>query len=195
MQENIIGVDIGKLHLVPYDPRWAEVYANDELQLRKVLGELGESIEYHHVGSTAIPTVRLSKPMIDMLLGVNDEKEIVQICEKLEADGFRKKGDACGTYHGEEIYIRGEKGHTNHLHVLRIGSPQYQDILLFKEYMLAHPQEAEKYTRLKEQLIQDEKTSIFFGYTDAKEDFVIATLQKAKRFHKEQNKGYAGIMI
>jgi GrpB-like predicted nucleotidyltransferase (UPF0157 family) len=69
---------------------------------------------------------------------------------------------------------------THHLHLVPVGSDRYRDELAFRDYLRSHPQSAAEYAALKRELAirfaQDRE-----AYTEAKSDFVHATLAKALR--------------
>src|SRR5215472_10086277 len=53
--------------LDPYDPAWAERFAEEAAALKAALGDLALSIE--HVGSTSVPGL-IAKPIIDIQVSV-----------------------------------------------------------------------------------------------------------------------------
>jgi len=51
------------VELFPHDPEWAQSFAKEAATLRAIFGVAAKTI--HHVGSTAIPTIR-AKPVVDI---------------------------------------------------------------------------------------------------------------------------------
>jgi GrpB-like predicted nucleotidyltransferase (UPF0157 family) len=52
------------IELVAYDPTWSVIAMQEAERLRLALGPV--LLKVHHIGSTAIPTVR-AKPIIDLV--------------------------------------------------------------------------------------------------------------------------------
>ena len=62
-----------KVEVVPYDPRWSELFKTEAGRITGVLGQEAQAI--HHIGSTSIPGI-VSKPIIDILVEVKAIKEM-----------------------------------------------------------------------------------------------------------------------
>jgi len=147
-------------------PAW---FADEAAKLGKLLpvapGEL------HHIGSTAVPGLA-AKPTIDMLLEVKPEADLTQLRQTLEeADWI-----ACPRPDQPPPGMMFLKGYTPdgfadrvfHLH-LRYGCDH--DEVYFRNYLLAHPEVAREYARLKHGL-QHRFEFDRDAYTAAKGDFV-----------------------
>ena len=63
-----IGLERGKVFVVPYDPRWPVLFETEASLIREQLGG-GEVCEAAHMGSTAVPGLA-AKPVIDILLAI-----------------------------------------------------------------------------------------------------------------------------
>lgn len=59
--------DSDPIEVVAYDPRWVELFAVAERELRAVLVPF--VVEIEHIGSTAVPGLA-AKPVIDIQVGV-----------------------------------------------------------------------------------------------------------------------------
>jgi GrpB-like predicted nucleotidyltransferase (UPF0157 family) len=60
---------------------------------------------------------------------------------------------------------------THHLHLVPTGSDWYQAELAFRDYLIAHPVDADRYARLKQDLAErfpDDREA----YTDGKSEFI-----------------------
>jgi hypothetical protein len=71
--------------LAGHDPRWAIRFAARAAELRRVLGERARLVE--HVGSTAVPGLA-SKPVVDILIGIDDPDDEAAYLPDLEAAGY-----------------------------------------------------------------------------------------------------------
>ena|SRR5260221_1209415 len=65
--EPVLGVPRTDVRLVPFDPRWVELYRIAVSELRDCLGYRMTAVE--HIGCTAIPGFD-AKPFIDIMVGV-----------------------------------------------------------------------------------------------------------------------------
>ena len=76
-----------KVVVVPYDPRWPQVFRKEKEHLLGSLpGNLVRRIE--HFGSTAVPGLA-AKPIVDMLVQVTDLAAAqTQIAPALESQGY-----------------------------------------------------------------------------------------------------------
>ena len=83
------------------------------------------------------------------------------------------------------LFVKGgEDYRTHHLHIMQKDHYEWEKHILFRDYMKEHPQEAKKYSELKQKLF------IKYGndrgkYTDSKSDFIMDIIEKAKQ--KYQN--------
>ncbi|MBO0791556.1 MAG: GrpB family protein, partial [Ktedonobacteraceae bacterium] len=68
---------------------------------------------------------------------------------------------------------------THHLHMMERGHIQWETHQLFRDYLRTHPEALAAYEQLKRDLalqFSDDR----FAYTDAKADFITATIEKAR---------------
>lgn len=159
--------------LVAYNPDWSE-WANEEIiNLSALLKDYCPII--NHIGSTAIPNIQ-AKPIIDILVEINPSADKQQIKEKMGTAGY-----ICMSVSDNRMSFN--KGYTStgyadkvfHIHFHRIGD---NDEILFRDYLIAHPEVAEEYELLKLSLIPKYKNDRD-GYTEAKSEFVRRTIKQA----------------
>jgi GrpB-like predicted nucleotidyltransferase (UPF0157 family) len=60
---------------------------------------------------------------------------------------------------------------THHLHAFAVGSPQVARHLAFRDYLISHPEEAQRYSELKRKLAEKYPYNID-GYMDGKDSFI-----------------------
>ena len=168
------------IEVVPYDPEWETKFRIEADFLKKVFGD--ELLDVFHIGSTAIPRI-LAKPIIDLLPVVRDIERVDVFTEPLEQQGYIAKGEY-GIL-GRRYFVKGsEEKHLFHIHVFQEGSPEITRHLLFRDYMRAHPLEAEEYSQLKSELAQKYRRD-GQAYTQAKSGFIQEIDRKAKIWGKE----------
>ena len=166
-----------EMRVVPHDPNWRQRYEDEAASLLDVLGDAVQEI--HHMGSTAIPGI-CAKPIIDILVVAQDIVAINGFNEIMRARGHRPKGE--NGIPGRRYFVKGgEENHTHHVHMYQVGNPEIQRHLAFRGYLIAHPDEARAYGRLKEDLVRRFPTD-GASYTAGKDDFVQAIDRKAERW-------------
>ena len=171
----MLGLERGTVRLVPHENVWAENFKNEKEILQKALGDL--AIDIQHVGSTSIPNI-MAKPILDVGVGVKDMEAILATIPLLQQAGYdvankiEEKGEVLGRRGGDEI-------RTHLIHVDIIGSKNWENHIIFRDYLLAHPEAAKEYEQLKLKN-QKEFTHDRKGYVNAKNEFVQSIIEKAK---------------
>jgi GrpB-like predicted nucleotidyltransferase (UPF0157 family) len=157
-----------RVEVVPHNPNWPGAFELESRQIALALND--NSIVAHHIGSTAISHI-YAKPIIDILLEVKDIRKIDDRTFQLEALGYEAMGEF-----GIPVrrYFRKNNGtgrRTHQIHAFEIGSPHVERHLAFRDYMTAHPEEAQKYSELKRELA-DRYPKDIIGYMDGKDGFI-----------------------
>lgn len=144
--------------IVAYDSRWPKLFRQEAGHLRACLPpRLVRRIE--HFGSTSVPGLA-AKPVVDMLVEVSSLRaaraEIAPILESQGYDYFWRPtfGDDVPPWYAFFIK-RAENGiRTHHIHMVtrRRTFQEHWDRLLFRDYLIAHPQIARDYEQLKNEL-------------------------------------------
>ena len=159
--------------LTPHQLQWKD-WAREEIENLTALLS-GYCPVITHIGSTAIPNIH-AKPIIDILVEINPSADKKQIKEKMGTAGY-----ICMSVSDNRMSFN--KGYTStgyadkvfHIHFHRIGD---NDEILFRDYLIAHPEVAEEYELLKLSLIPKYKNDRD-GYTEAKSEFVRRTIKQA----------------
>jgi len=156
-----------KVELVPHDPLWAHIFQAEAEVLRNVLGD--QLVAIHHIGSTAIPGI-LAKPVLDILVEVRIIREIDELNNDMEALGYQPFGE--NGIPGRRYFVKqfGE-AHIFHIHIFQSGNLELERHLNFRDYLIAHPQDALAYSRLKEDLARLFPEDID-NYVAGKSDFI-----------------------
>jgi GrpB-like predicted nucleotidyltransferase (UPF0157 family) len=168
--------------VVPYNPIWPKMFQQERDHLRSCLPrDLIKRIE--HFGSTAVPGL-VAKPIVDILVEVADLEETKQrIAPVLEAQGYDyfwrpSCGDSTPPFYAWFIKRDQSGSRTHHIHMVEAHFEQW-DNLLFRDYLLQHPDVARKYAELKTHLSERHDRDRI-AYTDAKSDFIVAVTARAK---------------
>ena len=163
-----------KIKVVPHDPNWSKLFKVEADEIAAILGQ--EVVAVHHIGSTAIPGIS-AKPIIDILVEVHDIKKIDDFNKEMIELGYQPKGEF--GIPGRRFFIKGgDATRTHHIHMFQTGDTEVERHLDFRDYMMAHPEEAQAYSRLKVQLAQKFPEDID-GYMEGKDGFIKEIDRKA----------------
>ena len=147
----------------------------------------GESfaLAIEHVGSTAVPGLP-SKPIIDLLIGVPRLEEAKDRCiERIEALGYIYVPAYASWLPGELFFRKGPPGPwTHHVHLMEPSHPRWEALLVFRDYLRAHPEAARAYASLKRALASSSKDDIE-AYRTGKNVFVEETTAKARAWRAD----------
>lgn len=161
--------------IVPYDPNWVRTFQAEADEIRRILGQ--EVVAVHHIGSTSVPNLS-AKPIVDLLVVVRDIEKIDAFNEMMSRLGYLAKGE--NGIPGRRYFIKGDEVHrTHHIHIFQTGHPDIERHLNFRDYLIAHPEEAQAYGRLKQELARRFPTDID-SYIAGKDEFVKEIDRKAQ---------------
>jgi GrpB-like predicted nucleotidyltransferase (UPF0157 family) len=175
-----------QVSIVPYDPTWPRKFEQERDHLlgslpREMLGRI------EHFGSTAIPGLA-AKPIVDMLVEVSSLEETKsKIVPVLEAQGYDyfwrpTRGDDVPPFYAWFIKRDTAGIRTHHIHMLEKDFEQWER-LLFRDYLIEHPEVAKEYEALKLRLAEGYPNDRV-AYTDGKTDYVVRVTQLAKEYYK-----------
>jgi len=166
------GNELDIVELSDHDPKWRDLFLEERTSLGRALGRLAMSIE--HIGSTAVPGLR-AKPVIDILVTV----------ERIRLEDVEKRLEGIGYVHvpigdPERLFFRKGMPRTHHVHVVRHGGKEHRKHVLFRDRLIAHPDEAAEYERLKERLamrFREDRQA----YSDGKDELIAMILDRADK--------------
>jgi GrpB-like predicted nucleotidyltransferase (UPF0157 family) len=170
--------------IVPYDPRWPELFQREAEHLRTCIPR-GLIRRIEHFGSTAVPGLA-AKPVVDLLVEVTSLRAARgQIAPILQARGYDyfwrpTFGDSTPPWYAFFIKRDGRGTRTHHVHMVtrRRAFREHWDRILFRDYLIAHPELAQEYARLKERLATDHPNDRV-AYTDGKSQFIAEVMKRA----------------
>lgn len=171
---NIIGLEKGTVRLEPHHPDWKRLFEAEKGRLQKAVGK--HVCDIQHVGSTAIPGIP-AKPIIDIGIGVDNFEEASICVEPIKALGYDYRGE-CGIPR-RHFFVRGEP-RLFHIHMLEINGEEWDKHLLFRDYLVQHPEIAREYAKVKTGLAA-EFANERENYTDGKAPFILEILKIAQK--------------
>ncbi len=138
------------IRLEPYDPRWADQFANERRAIRECVAS-SIPLVIEHIGSTAVPGLP-AKPIIDILIGVSSQ-DLPAIIEALKGIAYVHWED--NPEPDREFLVKGMPPfgirRTHHIHICAVGG-QLWERLLFRDYLRHHAEDRSAYAALKEHL-------------------------------------------
>jgi len=168
------------VEVVPHNSEWRDEF---EAEAKKVVVALGENIvNIYHIGSTAVPDI-YAKPIIDLLVEVTDISKVDGQNSGMKSLGYEVMGEF--GIPGRRYFRKdNRKGiRTHHIHTFESGSPELERHLAFRDYMIAHPEDAQKYSELKRKLAEEYPQNPD-EYMDGKDSFIKEIDQKAAGWRK-----------
>jgi len=174
---------MSKVEVVPHNPQWRDAFAAEAKQIGAALGE--NVVAIHHIGSTAIPGI-YAKPVVDLLIVVRVITEVDGRSSAMESLGYEVLGEY--GISGRRYFRRDNREgiRTHNVHAFETGSHEVERHLAFRDYMIAHPADAQRYSELKRKLAGEHPQS-FDGYMDGKDDFIKEIDRRAARWHASQS--------
>ncbi|EEM09861.1 GrpB family protein [Bacillus pseudomycoides] len=167
-----------KIVVVPYENHWGEKF---QIESQRLKAAMPEHVKVHHIGSTSVPGLA-AKPIVDMIMEVENIESVDHWNECFQQLGYIVKGE--NGIPGRRFFIHGtEEKRSYHLHVFGTGNPEITRHLAFRDYMMAHCEEAEVYAALKKDLAE-KFTYDGDQYTEGKNDFVSNIDEKALEWRK-----------
>jgi GrpB-like predicted nucleotidyltransferase (UPF0157 family) len=162
------------VRIVEYDPAWA---ASAAAEIARIGGALGETaVRIDHVGSTAVPGLA-AKPIVDLQVSVAATRPLSIYVEPLEGLAYLFAPDP----DSPDFHFFGlpaERPRTHHLHVCAAGSEHERRHLALRDYLRAHPEEAESYAALKYELVSEHPADRL-AYIEGKAAYVAALEARA----------------
>ncbi|WP_428611112.1 GrpB family protein [Shewanella sp.] len=161
------------IEVLDYQRHWPEVFEAEKALLLAVLGDRVITIE--HIGSTSVPGLA-AKPIIDILVEADSLAALDAKNSQLQRLGYRARGEH--GIAGRRYFQKGGEQRSHHLHAFQSGSAQLTAHRAFRDYLIAHPQMAGEYGRLKQRIAKKGQHDSE-AYMALKADFMVETLALA----------------
>ncbi|GGE54242.1 GrpB family protein [Priestia taiwanensis] len=170
-----------QVEIIPYEKRWERLF-QEEAKLIKDTVE--KQYRIYHIGSTSIPGMP-STPIIDLLMVVENLDDMCDGKNRLARIGYEALGERNGQ--GRCFFMKDGGNCSYHLHIFQQGNKQIERHLIFREFMIANREEAERYACQKEELAeryqQDRQK-----YTEEKKVLLNKIDRKVEQWTKEADK-------
>ncbi|WP_428065137.1 GrpB family protein [Candidatus Proelusimicrobium volucris] len=165
-----------KINLQEYNPDWADMFEEERKRILNIINMKNVLIE--HVGSTSVPNL-CAKPILDILLGVQNSADESSYIPALESIGYTLKIREPDWY--EHRMLKGFNPEVN-LHVFSLDCEELQKMIQFRDWLIHNKDDRERYANVKRMLAK--KTWKYLqNYADAKSTIVGEILEHIK----EQN--------
>jgi GrpB-like predicted nucleotidyltransferase (UPF0157 family) len=168
----------GSIHLAPYDPDWPSMFARVAARVRAALSDKALLLE--HVGSTSIAGL-CAKPVIDMVLAVEDTANEASYVPPLEARGFVLRIREPDWF--EHRLLKSHDVESN-VHVFSAGCSEIERMLAFRNWLRVHDDDRRLYEKTKMDLAARTWRHVQ-NYADAKSDIVREILERANPIHSD----------
>lgn len=169
----MIGLERGIVRLVPYTTEWKRLFEQEKARLQAAIGDY--VLDIQHVGSTSIPGM-VAKPILDIGIAVRNFEKAAVCIEPMVQLGY--------DYYGENgiprrhFFVKGDP-RTHHVHMNEITSRDWEALVVFRDYLIQHPEIAQEYAELKLELAQRFPTDRQ-AYLDGKAVLIERVLQLAR---------------
>nr|WP_288722153.1 GrpB family protein [uncultured Sellimonas sp.] len=172
-----LGLKRGTVKLEPHDEQWEYEAQKTICVLKKVLGK--DAMDIQHIGSTSITSI-LAKPIIDLVVGVNDFALVSKHNDELEKQGiyFRSSDIA-----NQLLYVMGDfdqDTRTHYIHVVIWNGIEWKNYINFRDFLNKNKDVALQYQVLKEKL-ESQYGNDRNAYTKGKEEMIQSILERARQ--------------
>lgn len=170
-----------EMKVLPYNKKWAEDYQQIKNLLLNIFSDL--VIEIQHFGSTSINGMS-AKPIIDVMIIVNDILKVDDFNPKMIETGYKPKGEngMPGRRYFQYFHEDGVN-HTQHIHVYEKNNPAVIDQLMFRDYLRIDKDAFEQYLQVKINASEMFRY-LPIDYTNAKTDCVNEIMSKARNYYR-----------
>ena len=186
-----------KIKLAEYSPYWPLYFEKEHVRIAAKLHRLSPIIE--HIGSTAVPNL-IAKPTLDILIGINEEKNLDEAIEGLQSLGYiyvekynsimpyrrffikvhslspRRRERRTIIKADEQLPNREMHPRTHHIHLVHRNTKFFNTHIAFRNHLRKNANDQEMYALLKQQLAQQEWES-GDQYAQAKAQFIEQVLR------------------
>jgi len=166
--------------VVPYNDEWPQIYEEEKKVLSKIFGKV--ILDIQHFGSTSIKGMS-AKPTIDIMIVVDDIKQIDTYDDIMKQHGYLVKGE--NGIKNRRYFVKlspdNSGNHKYHLHIYQKGNQHISDELIFRDYLRIDSESFKEYEKVKIE------ASLKFRYSpseyvDAKYECIMRIMDKAKRY-------------
>ena len=168
---NLIMNSVSHTKIIPYQYDWLKKFQVEKEKLENFFGN--KALEVEHMGSTSIEGL-ISKPIIDIVVMIEDHKDADTFIEPLTKLGYRFDSSSTERH----FYVKGDPTEY-HLSIAYADTGGFwKRQILFRDYLRNHPEALHEYATLKVNLLKSNPTG-HGGYITGKSEFVNKILNLA----------------
>jgi GrpB-like predicted nucleotidyltransferase (UPF0157 family) len=181
-----VGLERGVVRLAPHNTAWADRFQEERARLAAALG--AHALDIQHVGSTAVHGLHAKAILCPTKRGDAVAVESFEAAQAtvapLETLGYTYRGEnGVPRPHaswGHYFVLRTPDGETTlvHVHMLELQSAEWENHLLVRDYLRAHPDAVAAYQALKVRLVEQYRHDRL-AYTEGKAAFIGQILERA----------------
>jgi GrpB-like predicted nucleotidyltransferase (UPF0157 family) len=161
-----------QVSLSPYREEWPGLFAAERARLAATLQLSTEAFE--HIGSTAIPSL-VAKPILDIMLGVQDLTLARTLCRRLSYLDYEDLGEV--GVPGRLYYRRRDDCGVN-LHVVEFGGAHWLNNIALRNFLRANPAACKRYEAAKLAAFAGGSKTLL-AYSQSKAPVIEALLKQA----------------
>ena len=170
----------GSLEVTDYDTDWPRLYEEEAATIREALGDSVVAVE--HMGSTAVPGLA-GKPVIDISVGLRRSELTDAEVAAMARLGYEYLGEF--GLPGRLYFRKNEGGRRTHqVHAVEHEGEHWHRHRAFRDYLRAHPAEAEAYAAEKRRIAAE--SSGLEDYWERKQPFADALFARAWAWYSER---------
>ena len=140
------------------------------------------SLQIHHVGSTAVPGLD-GKNILDILISAKDHKHMKELRDKLVAIGYFPSLQPSSRQ--DYMFLASRKEETGegdvHIHLAVANTEMHDNFLILRDYLRSHKGEADQYSKIKHQYAKQANYDRS-KYKKLKADYVDELLRRARQW-------------
>ncbi|MEG2656868.1 MAG: GrpB family protein [Clostridium sp.] len=172
----MVGLPKNSVMLYPYSEEWSMLFEKEKINIYNCIKEY--VIDIQHVGSTSIKGM-YAKPIIDIVVAIKNLEDGFKLIDDIESIGYHFKG-SLGKSNRFFFWKGNDKSNTHNLHIVQHGDKNFDNLILFRNFMSNHCDYREEYCRLKLDLANKYKEDRD-AYTKSKTKFIVNVIELAKR--------------
>jgi GrpB-like predicted nucleotidyltransferase (UPF0157 family) len=155
----------------PYDPNAPERF---RVESRLIRGLMPLPVVIEHVGSTSVPDLP-GKPTVDLLIGVPSLDLPGAVFEAMARAGYEYRPEKSAP--DRHTFAKGRSYPRDFIaHAVLHDGPKWREMLLFRDHLRAHPDDARRYAEVKRLAARDRDR-----YLATKEPLILELLARARR--------------
>lgn len=177
----MVGLSKNSVELYAHSEEWSILFEKEKINVYNCIKEY--VVDIQHVGSTSIRDM-FAKPIIDIVVAIEHFDDGFKLIDDIESIGYHFKG-SLGKSNRFFFWKGTETNNTHNLHIVQYGDKNWDNLILFRDFINNHSDYRDKYCRLKLDLANKYKEDRD-TYTSSKTKFILDVIQLAKQeIHKD----------